>query len=323
MESSSDAKLIRRLRDHHDAAALGEFAPLAPELGEISDCLGSALAPQFILQHVDQFPGSTVEAFRQWLGKFTREDLTGWWIGRIKAGDKEAWNYWLVKNRPRLVRYAKRRGVGPGHGADASDVVQIATWEVDQSIKDFRGRTEAELLAVLYQRIYWRANDFGREPTMQQLPPAPLASDGSTPSQSVVRREAEEPLQSLRRKKKEQIHAARGCLAEQELQVFEQREVGGRLLKTIAADLGLTTVETAKLFYQARNLLQGKVPLLDQDDGTPASGEKQRVRSLTARQRQAIELKDVEEYSLKEIGDVMGCSAAAVGSLIYRGVNGL
>jgi DNA-directed RNA polymerase specialized sigma24 family protein len=172
-----------------------------------------------------------------------------------------------------------------------------------------------------------------RKPQLQVLAPLPsagpssgsdpwtgVAADCSTPSQSAARHEENERMDGQRHEKQKQIINARECLSDQQLQVFLQREVGQILLKAIATELGLTAVETAKLFYEARSRLQGKVPLVDDDDGTPAARLKQVLRPLPDRQRQAIELKHVEGYSLKEIGEVMDCNAATVGSLIYRGM---
>ncbi|MGO9114457.1 MAG: sigma factor-like helix-turn-helix DNA-binding protein [Thermoguttaceae bacterium] len=256
-------------------------------------------------------------------------------IDRIKAGDTEALNHWLAKNRSQLIRWTEDRlGVPSGRGADASDLVQNATFYVADHIQDFRGQTEAELLSWLHQTLRCRAIDMSRKPKTQVI--APLSSAGpspsgadpwtrvkadcSTPSQSAARHEEEERINAVWRKKQEQIHGARDCLSDQQLHVFLQREVGQLHLKAIATDLGLTAVETAKLFYQARSLLQGKVPLVDEDDGTPAARLRQALRPLPDRQRQAIELKHVEGYSLEEIGEVMDCNATAVGSMIYRGM---
>lgn len=115
----------------------------------------------------------------------------------------------------------------------------------------------------------------------------------------------------------------RECLTEQQFQVFRRREAHGRPLKTVAAELGLTAVETARLFYQAQHLLRDKLPNVNQHDDTPAGRLKQLLRGLPDRQRQAIELKHGEGYSLKEIGEVMECTPGAVGAEIYRGMKAL
>lgn len=333
----SGEKWVRRLCDLHDPAALDELRRLAPEVSEIGDRLGGTLATRFILQHVDQFHGSTVDAFRHWLRTFSPAEVSGWLIGRIKAGDAAALDYWLTKNRPQLEEWTEARlAVPSGRGADASDVIQNATFYVATHITHFRGHSEGELLAWLHNTLRCRAIDLSRKPRLDVLAPPSatdlsssstnpwgfIAANDSTPSQSAVRREEEEHVHALRGKQEEQIHDARGCLSEQELQVFKQREVCGRLLKTIALDLGLTAVETARLFYQARSRLQGKLPRMDGDDA-PAARLRQLLGALPERQRQAIELKHVEGYSLKEISEVMDCTATAVGSEIYRGMRTL
>ena len=200
---------------------------------------------------------------------FSSEEL----IGRIKAGDGEALNDWLARNRPRLKEWTEGHvGVPPGRGADASDLVQTATLYVAGHIQQFRGHTEAELLAWVRETLRCRAIDLSRKPQLHALaaasstdpsaatgPWTPVAA-GSTPSQSAARREEEEQAHALRGKKEEQIDGARECLTEQQFQVFRRREAHGRPLKTVAAELGLTAVETARLFYQAQHLLRDKLP---------------------------------------------------------------
>ena len=151
-------------------------------------------------------------------------------------------------------------------------------------------------------------------------PWANIKADGSTPSQSAAAHEEQERIYSLRRKKEEHIHAVGGCLSEQQLQVFKLREAWGRPLKTIAADLNLTAVETARFYYQAWSLLQGKVPYVDESADATTAEVRRLLSGLPDRQRQAVELRHVERYKLEEIGEVLDCPLGAVGAVIYRGM---
>jgi RNA polymerase sigma factor (sigma-70 family) len=261
------------------------------------------------------------------VGRNSTSDL----IQRLKAGDPEALNRWLGAIREKLIQWtAITVGVPAARGAEAADLVQEATLYLSQRIRDFRGTTESELIAWLHQILRCRAIDLSRRRVLQTVGlrsastsrgPAvnQLVADLSTPSQQAIRNEHEQ-----------RILSAAADLADDELLIVLLREVDDCRLKVIARELGRPPILVARLYLQGVQKLSDILqydPLVESAQSESRTAKvRTALQRLPERQRQAVELKHVEEYSLEEIAVVLGCEPCtieAAGSLVYRGMTKL
>jgi RNA polymerase sigma-70 factor (ECF subfamily) len=132
-------------------------------------------------------------------------------LDAVRHGDADAQGLILARYRPWLLVLARLHHHDRVQGKfDASDVVQQTLLEACRALPQFRGQTEAELLAWLRQvlahvlahelRRYQgtRQRDVGREISLDQALAQSsqrladlLAASGPTPSQQAVRHEQE------------------------------------------------------------------------------------------------------------------------------------
>src|SRR5262245_52485602 len=81
-------------------------------------------------------------------------------ISRIRAGDREALAGWLAGRGDELRAWLELRvGAAPGRRCDAAEVLQDVALYVVQHVGEFRGGTEALLLAWVRRMLCSRAID--------------------------------------------------------------------------------------------------------------------------------------------------------------------
>jgi RNA polymerase sigma factor (sigma-70 family) len=298
-----------------------KLAPIAVASGVVKEASRSLLEP------TDRHNGRTPDELLANFELVIFGNLSNWLISRIKAGDSDALDHWIKENRDVMKTWTERRfGATPARVADASDVVQDALLYLFQHVREFRGTTENEFRSWVHTMLHHKVIDIARatvrEKNLRQFGQSPT-TDSQRSEQSVLDNVA--AVQSSassrlsRTDKEKRILEASDKLTSDQLLLVLLKEVDGCSLKSIAACLGWQPVETAKVFYQAINELRGEFIDVDPRE-TPL---RRAVAMLPARQREAVELKHVENWSLEEIAQVLDCTAQAVGALIYRGMEAL
>jgi RNA polymerase sigma factor (sigma-70 family) len=225
-------------------------------------------------------------------------------------------------------------GVPTGRGADASDVVQEAFWYVAARVDDFRGHSEAELLAWLQRTLRFRAIDLSRKRALRTCGrdrATESQSNSSTPLRGVEAHQTSPSERAIRNEHEEQILQAASALSDEQLLVVLLREIDGCRLRAIADEFGFTPAGAARLFYEGIELIESTGPGAPQAAlPSPSEAPIERLHSalhhLPSRQRQAVELMHVENFTLDEIAEAADCeprTAAAAAALIHRGLRKL
>jgi len=347
MKTKAPDDLVRRVRNL-DRKALDRFladGQLLPK-AHMAEIVGTHAVNDFILAHINGFHGSTKAEFSEWLGSVSEHDLSTWLVTRLKAGDSEAWNHWLAKNRDRLRKWTEIRvGISPGHGGDPSDVVQMACADLHRKIPSSI-TTYDQFLTWVRTTLRRRAIDLSRKKVLQNIADQ-SSGDSSDRARNLLGRifaTDSTPSKGADRAEREDcILKCSGDVSIEELLIVLLKHVDGCYLKPIAQGLGHSPVETAIMYHHALEYLRKTVDHLDignwpEDQDTPRESVQRELLKLPREQRAAVELKHFEDYTLSEIAQVLGYvedaslleneeykkkKEGAVGSLLYRGMKPL
>jgi RNA polymerase sigma factor (sigma-70 family) len=333
MNTTAAPDLLLRVRNQ-DRTALSSLL-LAAEIHE-------SWGPDFIFAYINQFHGSTINDFLSWAKGVLAQAFPAWLLARLKAGDHALWNYWLDKHRGALRRWTDSRvGISPGHGGDASDVVNAGLMDLIKTIPDSI-TTYDQFLAWVRTTLRRRAIDLSRRRLLRgftedsfilhnAIVPYVTAED-STASQKAISREREERILA--------------CAAEVDsgdLLVLLLRQNHGCHLAAVARGTERTLVEVGKAYYRAfvachQAFDEFDVGAWPEEQDTDRERLLRRMQRLSVEQRLAIELKHLDDFTLWEIAQVLGYIdekdappdaarkkrvESAVGALLYRGMKAL
>ena len=155
---------------------------------KIASVVGWDRVGDFVREQLLRRVGSKNQSLSEWLESIPELTMTTWLVVRLKAHDTEVWNHWLQQNIDWLLKWTQSSvGVCPGHGGDASDVVQIAFAELARAIPRSISTYE-QFLAFVRTILRRRAIDLSRKKLLTVLEQSSGDSTNRAPSLSGPRR---------------------------------------------------------------------------------------------------------------------------------------
>lgn len=179
-------------------------------------------------------------------------------VAEAKQGDGDALDQLLAEAR-NFMRMTAITGLGKTVQSkfDASDIVQLSAIDVQRSIHDFKGSSEAELRRWLIQIVnhnlcdqarrytHTRRREVDREVVIEQRAVNQLRGNDQSPSEQMRRGETDRELQLAIQR-----------LPRLQRSVIEARHRDGLDYNQIAQRLGITEVAARKLWSRAAKQLK-------------------------------------------------------------------
>jgi RNA polymerase sigma-70 factor (ECF subfamily) len=189
------------------------------------------------------------------------------WIAAAREGSREALGRLLEACRQQLLQLAERELDSDLRAkASASDLVQQSFLEAHQGFGQFRGRTEAELLAWLRRILLHNVVNFsrqyhgtemraaGREVPLDQAAGQTLPAGQLSPSGQAMANEQAEAVRRALQRLPQEYHA-----------VLLMRQCDRRSFEEIGKTLGRSAGAARKLWARALERLKQEVEATDGD----------------------------------------------------------